>query len=68
LPAQGGAAEPGHSVRRERRLTIDLADGCEKAPDVGCATKFSVKVENGTVLLDLDELNSLALDPLTSAA
>jgi nitrite reductase (NADH) small subunit len=48
--------------------TIDLADGCAKAPDVGCATKFSVKVENGTVLLDLDELNSLALDPLTSAA
>ena len=41
--------------------TIGLADGCAKAPDVGCATRFSVKVENGTVHLDVDELNELAL-------
>jgi nitrite reductase (NADH) small subunit len=42
--------------------TIGLADGCAKSPDEGCTTKFSVKVENGTVHLDIDELNSLALD------
>jgi nitrite reductase (NADH) small subunit len=41
--------------------TIGLADGCAKAPDVGCATRFSVKVENGMVHLDADELNELAL-------
>jgi len=48
--------------------TIGLADGCAKAPDEGCTTKFSVKVENGVVSLDLDELNSLALDPIQTAA
>jgi len=48
--------------------TIGLADGCAKAPDEGCTTKFSVKVENGVVSLDLDELNSLALDPVPTAA
>jgi len=48
--------------------TIGLADGCAKAPDEGCTTKFSVKVENGVVSLDLDELDSLALDPIQTAA
>jgi nitrite reductase (NADH) small subunit len=41
--------------------TIGLADGCARAPDEGCTTKFSVKVDSGVVHLDLDELNSLAL-------
>jgi nitrite reductase (NADH) small subunit len=49
--------------------TIGLADGCAKAPDEGCTTPFAVKVEDGQVSLDLDELNSLALgtviDPRT---
>src|SRR3990167_2909006 len=48
--------------------TIGLADGCAKAPDEGCTTRFSVKVENGQVSLEVDELNSLALDPAQSAA
>jgi nitrite reductase [NAD(P)H] small subunit len=48
--------------------TIGLDDGCAKSPDVGCTTKFSVKVENGTVHLDLDELNSLALDETATTA
>jgi nitrite reductase (NADH) small subunit len=48
--------------------TIGLHDGCAKAPDVGCTTKFSVKVENGTVHLDVDELNSLALNDTHTAA
>ena len=42
--------------------TIGLADGCAKAPDEGCTPRFSVRVENGQVSLDLDELNSIALD------
>ncbi|MFT3955153.1 MAG: nitrite reductase small subunit NirD [Piscinibacter sp.] len=48
--------------------TIGLADGCAKAPDEGCTPRFSVKVENGQVSLDLDELNSIALDPTQQAA
>jgi nitrite reductase (NADH) small subunit len=48
--------------------TIGLVDGCARAPDVGCAQKFSVRVENGVVSLDVDELDTLALDPVRTAA
>jgi nitrite reductase (NADH) small subunit len=48
--------------------TIGLNDGCAKSPDEGCTTKFSVKVEGGVVSLDVDELNSLALDEDKAAA
>jgi len=48
--------------------TIGLADGCAKAPDDGCTTRFRVQVDNGTVHLDLDELNSLALNETHAAA
>ena len=48
--------------------TIDLADGCAPAPDQGCTTKFSVRVEAGTVLLDADELCSLAVEASKAAA
>ena len=47
--------------------TIGLADGCAKAPDQGCTTKFSVKVEAGVVHLDLEELNSIALGEVSAA-
>ncbi|MFB0899720.1 MAG: nitrite reductase small subunit NirD [Polaromonas sp.] len=42
--------------------TIDLEDGCAKAPDAGCTPKFSVKLEDGQVLLNALELSTLALD------
>lgn len=42
--------------------TIGLADGQAAAPDEGCTTTFSVKVENGEVFLDLEELDTLAID------
>ena len=42
--------------------TIGLADGCARAPDQGCTQRFSVRIDNGDVHLDLDELNSIALD------
>jgi nitrite reductase (NADH) small subunit len=42
--------------------TIGLADGCAKAPDEGCAQKFSVKVVGGEVHLNTSELATLALD------
>ena len=41
---------------------IKLTDGLAQAPDVGCATKFSVRVENGDVALDFEEVNSIAID------
>jgi len=36
--------------------TIGLVDGCAAAPDVGCAQRFSVRVDDGAVALDLAEL------------
>ena len=42
--------------------TIDLGDGCAKAPDEGCTQKFSVKVLDGAVHLCTSELAALALD------
>jgi len=40
--------------------TINLADGCARAPDAGCTARFSVRMEGGQVLLDADELRTLA--------
>ena len=48
--------------------TIELRDGCARAPDVGCTQRFAVKVEGGAVLLDADELKTLALGPKVTAA
>ena len=42
--------------------TIGLEDGCAKAPDVGCAQRFAVKVDAGQVFLDAEELQSLAIE------
>ena len=42
--------------------TIDREDGCAKATDAGCTPKFSVKLEDGQVLLNALELSTLALD------
>jgi nitrite reductase (NADH) small subunit len=42
---------------------IQLDSGCAVAPDEGCTQKFSVKIQDGQVYLDADELNTLATDP-----
>lgn len=42
--------------------TIGLEDGCAKSPDEGCTAKFAVKVEEGKVHLDAQELATLAID------
>jgi nitrite reductase (NADH) small subunit len=42
--------------------SINLADGCAKAPDEGCVQSFSCKVEAGKVHLDAVELATLAID------
>ena len=48
--------------------TIGLADGCAKTPDEGCTPKFSIKVVDGAVYLDQNELTTLALDVVRPAA
>ena len=35
---------------------IELPTGCAVSPDEGCTQKFSVKIEDGKVYLDFDEL------------
>ena len=45
--------------------TLGLADGCAKAPDAGCTQRFAVKLDGGRVLLDAEELRTLALEPAT---
>lgn len=41
---------------------IELQSGCAVAPDEGCTTKFAVKIEDGKVYLDVNELNALGLE------
>ena len=36
--------------------SIELASGCALSPDEGCTQKFTVKVDNGEISLDLQEL------------
>ena len=40
--------------------TIGLSDGCARAPDTGCTPRFSVKVADGIVSLDVLELATRA--------
>jgi len=72
-PHRGGPLSQGivfgHSVACPlHNWTIGLADGCAAAPDVGCAQRFSVRVEDGAVALDLAELGLPAPAPAAEAA
>jgi nitrite reductase (NADH) small subunit len=60
-PHKGGPLSQGivfgHSVACPlHNWTIALDTGQAKAPDVGCAARFSVRVDNGEVFLNADEL------------
>ncbi len=48
--------------------TIALGDGCARSPDEGCTPRFSLKVDAGVVHVDVDELNSIALDEAQASA
>lgn len=39
---------------------VELNSGCAVAPDEGCTQKFSVKIEDGKVHLDVNELYACA--------
>ena len=60
-PHKGGPLSQGLVFGRSvacplHSWTIALADGQAAAPDEGCTPAFRVKVENGQVSLDADEL------------
>ena len=41
--------------------TINLDDGCARAPDAGCTQRFAVKVDGSQVQLSITELQTLGL-------
>ncbi len=47
-------------------MNINFVTGEATAPDEGCTQKFSVKVENGLVYLDLRELNVTSTEAETA--
>jgi nitrite reductase (NADH) small subunit len=72
-PHKGGPLSQGivfgHSVACPlHNWTIGLDSGCAQAPDEGCTPKFAVKVQDGQVYLDAQELATLALEPKAPAA
>ena len=70
-PHKGGPLSQGivfgHNVACPlHNWTIQLSDGCAKAPDAGCTVSFKLKLEHEHVYLDADELSTLAVDtPIT---
>jgi len=66
-PHKGGPLSQGIVFGRSvacplHNWTIGLHDGEAMAPDHGCAPRFSVKLEDGQVWLDSDELATRATD------
>lgn len=66
-PHKGGPLSQGivfgtHVACPLHNWTIGLCDGQASAPDEGCTPRFSVRVEGGEVLLDANELASVAID------
>lgn len=62
IVAGDGVACPLHN------WTIGLADGCARAPDAGCTPRFAVLVQAGAVMLDAQELQHHAIDPVATTA
>ena len=65
-PHKGGPLSQGIVFGRSvacplHNWTIALEDGCARAPDQGCTTRFAVRMEGDSVQLDLHELRTLAL-------
>ena len=73
-PHKGGPLSQGivfgdHVACPLHNWAIALVDGRARAPDVGCAVRFAVHVDDGTVSLDARELATLAVDvPSTTTA
>jgi nitrite reductase (NADH) small subunit len=66
-PHKGGPLSQGivfgHNVACPlHNMNIGLDDGQVKAPDEGCVPKFAVKLEDGAIYLDSDELATVGVD------
>jgi nitrite reductase (NADH) small subunit len=66
-PHKGGPLSQGivfgeHVACPLHNWAIALEDGTARAPDVGCTTRFAVRVEGGAVSLLASELATLAID------
>ena len=71
-PHKGGPLSQGivfgdHVACPLHNWAISLADGQARAPDIGCATRFAVRVEAGVVSLLASELAALAVDDAAGA-
>ena len=66
-PHKGGPLSQGivfgeHVACPLHNWAISLVDGEARAPDIGCATRFAVRMEGGRVSLLASELATLAVD------
>ena len=71
-PHKGGPLSQGivfgeHVACPLHNWAISLVDGQARAPDIGCATRFAVRVEAGVVSLLASELATLAVDDAADA-
>jgi nitrite reductase (NADH) small subunit len=65
-PHKGGPLSQGIVFGRSvacplHNWTISLEDGLARAPDVGCAARFTVKLDGDVVMLDADELRTVGV-------
>ena len=65
-PHKGGPLSQGivfgeHVACPLHNWAISLVDGEARAPDIGCATRFAVRVHNGEVSLLASEIATLAI-------
>ena len=72
-PHKGGPLSQGMVFERHvacplHNWSISLETGQAQAPDEGCTPRFAVKLEQGQVWLDAEELSGKALDLLRPAA
>ena len=72
-PHKGGPLSQGivfgeHVACPLHNWAISLVDGEARAPDIGCATRFAVRVEAGQVSLLARELDTLATGEADTAA
>jgi len=72
-PHKGGPLSQGivfgeHVACPLHNWAISLEDGQARAPDIGCATRFAVRIEGDVVSLLASELATLAIDDADAAA
>ena len=72
-PHKGGPLSQGivfgeHVACPLHNWAISLVDGEARAPDIGCATRFAVRVDDGEVSLLASELATLAIEAVGDEA